>query len=163
MAKATVEHPVPKHVPILMAGTVTPDVLVDWFYECEGYFAEKEIKDDKRVSKILSGLQDPLIKNWYNPDIARIRALAWEDFQVELKREVLPRHWEDKLAIQRDALRQGETEEFRRFSNCFERLNAVLRGTSDYYDDPKIIAQMKVAVCEDLRLCILGDQTHTIQ
>ena len=57
---------------------------MEWISECETYFREKETKDDKKVSKVLGGLQDPLIKDWYNPDIARITTLTWEVFQAEL-------------------------------------------------------------------------------
>ena len=50
-------------------------------------------------AKVLGGLEDPLIKDWYEPDRDRISSLSWDEFKKELKEEVLPADWEDDFSL----------------------------------------------------------------
>lgn len=76
MPDATVVHQSPKQVPLLTPGDVTPTLLVDWLSACEYYFEERETTEEKKVTKVLSGLQDPLLRDWVSSDGTRIRALT---------------------------------------------------------------------------------------
>ncbi|KAJ3480306.1 hypothetical protein NLI96_g8441 [Meripilus lineatus] len=152
---ATVESPSAKHVPILTPGKVTPEILVDWFAECENYFDEKTIADDEKVSKVLSGLKDPLIKAWINPNRTRIKGFSWKTFQAEIKKELLPRDWVDKFRFGLANRHQDENEEFWDFANHFESMNSVLLGTEHYLEGRPFIDKITANTCEDLRIAIL--------
>lgn len=148
---ATVDHTNPKNVPCLTPGTVTPEIMVSWFSACNTHFINRKTTDGDKVAAVIGGLQDPLIKAWYEPDFERLQKLSWADFQDEFKREFLPRNWEDKIETKLFAMRQGDGDAFRDFSNKIENLNLVLRGTTLHLDDEGLIRQVKVAMCSDLR------------
>ena len=123
---ASVIHSAPKQVPILTTGDITPEVLIDWFNACENYFTERDTPDDKRVAKVLGGLQDVLFKDWYSPDRARVTALSWTDFIKEVKSEFLSSTWVEDARNKLLSMRQRDTDTFKEFSNRFEKANAIL-------------------------------------
>lgn len=60
---STVEHPITKHCPILIAGDVTPKSLVDLEDTHNEYFIAKETADDDKIKKILGGFKCVHIRN----------------------------------------------------------------------------------------------------
>lgn len=154
---ATVTHPNPKLVPILTAGEVSPEVLFDWASACEVYFEEKDIADNKRVAKILGGLQDTLARNWYLTNAATLKALTWEEFLKKMKKRFLHPRWVDNLGSEMLAIRQGEGEAFNAFSERMLKYNAVLRETSAALDDEHFIRQITAAMCPDLRAAVIDE------
>ena len=76
-----------------MTGDITPEVLIDWFNACKNYFMKRDTPDDKRVTKVLSSLQDILFKDWYSPNRAHITALSWTEFIKKIKSKFLSSTW----------------------------------------------------------------------
>ncbi|KAJ3474502.1 hypothetical protein NLI96_g12423 [Meripilus lineatus] len=65
---AVVEHPNPKNVPTLTPGTVAPEIMASWFSACITHPMNRKTAPEDEVAVVLRGLQDPLIKAWYEPD-----------------------------------------------------------------------------------------------
>ena len=144
----------------MTTGDITPEVLIDWFNACENYFTERDTPDDKRVAKVLGGLQDVLFKDWYSPDRARITALSWTEFIKEVKSEFLSSTWVEDARNKLLSMRQRDTDAFKEFSNRFEKANAILRNTNSHLTDEKMIHQMEVAVCDDLQALVKDERAR---
>lgn len=147
---ATIIQASAKHVPTLTPGDVSPSILMDWANACGYFFEERDIDDAKKVAKILSGLQDPLLRDWIAGDAARIKALDWDSFLEELKLQTLPEHWAQDARNDLLRLRQKDSEAFRTFAIQVEKLNVVLRGTTEHFTPTALRMQFEVAVCDDL-------------
>ena len=157
---ASVIHSAPKQVLILTTGDITPKVIIDWFNACENYFTERDTPDDKRVAKVLGGLQDVLFKDWYSPNRAHIAALSWDEFIKKIKSEFLSSTWVEDARNKLLSMHQRDTDAFKEFSNCFEKVNAILRNTTSHLTDEKMIHQIEVAVCDDLQALVKDERTR---
>ena len=157
---ASVIHSALKQVLILTTGDITPKVLIDWFNACENYFTERDTPDEKRVAKVLGGLQNVLFKDWYSPDRAHVTALSWVEFITEVKSEFLSSTWVEDACNKLLSMRQRDTDAFKEFSNCFEKANTILRNTTSHLTDEKMIHQMEVAVCDDLQALVKDERAR---
>ncbi len=72
-----------------MLGEIPLAVMNEWAIECLLFFNKKAIGDNKKVTYILGGLQDNLVKAWYSLNILHITTLTWEEFIAEFKKEFL--------------------------------------------------------------------------
>jgi hypothetical protein len=51
--------------PVVTPGKITPDLLFDFKNGAYSYFSFKDVKPDKEVAKMASGLQDARMQTWY--------------------------------------------------------------------------------------------------
>lgn len=79
----SVEHLSLHHAPILTAGVPTPAVLLEFQDACEDFFANAKggVADNVKVTRILPGFKDPIIRGWISSD--RVHGL--HSFEISFK------------------------------------------------------------------------------
>jgi len=95
---AEVTHARSNKPPVLSAGTVSPEVLCQFENVCRSFFHNKEgleLKDF--VTRVASGLHDPLISDWYWTGQVTFDALSFDDFMKELRHKWLANDWEQDI------------------------------------------------------------------
>ena len=68
------EHHSLHHAPILTAGVPTPAILLEFEDACEDFFANAKggVADEAKVTLILPGFKDPIIRGWISSDRAHL-------------------------------------------------------------------------------------------
>ncbi len=159
---ACMESSIPGKVPILSAGELTPETLRTFEMYCKAYFVQKEVLATDQVEKIALGIQDPRIQNWYMANKARINAMSFKDYIVELRRTWLPTDWEANLRACILSARQEEIS-FHEWALEVQAANAILQGTASYLEEAGMRNQLKVGRHADLSIMCRIEHTDTIQ
>lgn len=149
-----VEHHSLHHAPILTAGVPTPAVLLEFEDACEDFFANAKggVTDDMKVTRILPGFKDPILRGWISSDRAHLSAMTFANFMKLLRSKFLSNQWEDELLskILRDHLRNGQ--DFLTWATKLQQQNCILRNTPSQLDDKRLREQISIGVDMDLRI-----------
>ncbi|KAI0088728.1 hypothetical protein BDY19DRAFT_994091 [Irpex rosettiformis] len=128
----------PNKIPLLSSGELTIEVFLQWKNMCEDFFEIKEI-DDKENSKCIilamTGIQDLLVRNWYQAEHDRFKKLTWSTFTVEFYDRWLSTHWEQKSQNLVTCARQSNTDTFKDWIVQVETLNANLISTASHKNE----------------------------
>lgn len=151
-----------KHSPVLTEGELSPYILTDWRTACGHFFEEKDVAEDKKVKKVVGGLRDPLISDWYANDSARLKALTFSQFFDELAENFLPEHWAEDLRNELMNSRQTDDMTFRNWVVTIEKKNAILRGTPSHLNDAAMRAHLEIAVCPELTTLLRNERTRLV-
>jgi hypothetical protein len=150
----SVEHHALHHAPILTAGVPTPALLLEFEDACEDFFANVKggITEDVKVTRILPGFKDPIIRGWISSDRAHLSSLKFDAYMKLLRSKFLSKQWEDELLskILRNHLRQGQ--EFLTWATQLQQQNCILRNTDSQLDEKRLREQISIAVDMDLRI-----------
>jgi len=145
-------HPGHKVAPVLSDGVTTPGALLDWENACEDFFASSKepIPDDKKVSKVTGGLQNPRISLYVRNNCARLHMLAFTDFMSKLHETFLPKDWAKdtlrKILVARMTLDQS----FDNFCTEIITSNNLLDGMPLHLSEPRMKEQIYNNITEDL-------------
>src|SRR5271155_755578 len=91
-SNATVEHPITKHCPILMAGDISPQTLLVLENAFSEYFIAKSIVEAHHVKHILGAFKCVHICDWIS-DHTHLLTLSFDAFMHELRANYLPSDW----------------------------------------------------------------------
>jgi hypothetical protein len=111
--RACVEQDNPTKFLILLPGDITPKVMHEYTNACAGYFEQKEIPEDNQVCKILAGLRDIRIKDWFTVHCLCLQELTFDNLITGFRENYLDEDWED--------------------ATCHELLN-ISQGTQNFWD-----------------------------
>ena len=159
---ATVEHFITKHCPILMAGDISPKVLVDLTNAHNEYFIAKDVADVDQVKKILSGFKCVHIRDWIGCDRDRLIALSYKEFMAELRTNYLPTDWEEDVRNQMLGMRMEKNTKFWDWCQEMRALNIVLRGTTSYLNEGALRNQLEANLDSSLRLYCVHEKIGKI-
>ena len=85
----SVEHHSLHHAPILTAGVPTPAILLEFEDACEDFFANAKggVADEVKVTRILPGFKDPIIRGWtrISSDRTHLSTLKFDAFMNLLR------------------------------------------------------------------------------
>lgn len=146
---ARVEQAAPSKPPALSAGQITPEVLRAWENGCTQFFLHKEVKDDKKVKKVAWGMQDPIVKDWYLNDQAKLDALTFAEYMKEVRMYWLPTDWADTVRRKMLASIQGQRP-FSEWAVDVQSQNTLLRGTTSHLDDKNLLYHLEAHMNNDL-------------
>jgi hypothetical protein len=71
-------------------------------------FIHKEVKDNEKVKKVVWGMEDPIVQDWYLNNQAKFDALTFTDYLKEVCMYWLPTDWVDTVCCRMLALIQGQ-------------------------------------------------------
>jgi len=137
----------------LSDGVMTPGALLDWENACEDFFAlsKEPIPDDKKVSKVTGGLQNPHISLYVRNNHACLHMLAFTDFMSELRETFLPKDWAKDTLRKILAARMTLDQSFDNFCTEIVASNNLLDGTPLHLSKPRMKEQIYNNITEDLR------------
>lgn len=111
---------------------------------------------------LVTGMQSLLVRNWFQAERDRFKALTWTSFTKEFKDRWLPEHWEQKCRNLVTRSRQSNTEAFKDWIIRIETLNANLVGTTSHKNEQQFRAHIEDAVCERLNHLAIAAGTASI-
>ena len=158
--RAYVEQSSISKVPVLTTGSITPDVLANWWHRTLTYFEEKNIADVDQVRKVQWGLQDASIQTWIAIDSIRFCSLSFAAFMLEFQKSWLEPDWQNKLISRILTLHQSENA-FWDWSNCLHALNAQLFGTMDWLTDSAFCRQLSATMNIELHAEVISGDLST--
>ncbi|EIM84247.1 uncharacterized protein STEHIDRAFT_82131 [Stereum hirsutum FP-91666 SS1] len=135
---ATVDHKSVTKPPILTPGELSPQILQDWKFACTSYFRHKEIKATDQVEMVVSGMEDPVIRAWYQGNPATLHALTFDAYMKEMAKVWLPKNWELKVRRSVNGEHQGERD-FWSWATHIRQTNATLLGTTYHANDTRLM------------------------
>lgn len=163
---ATVTSTGSSKVPTLSAGELSIEVFLHWRNMVEDYFEVKELDDaddKKRITHAMTGVQNMLMRDWYQNDRDRIKALKWTEFLKEFRDRWLPPHWEQKTRKLLTCARQGSSDAFKDWIVRVETINSYLVGTPSHKDEAQFRAHIESVLCDRLtQLAEAADVTSIV-
>jgi len=146
----------------LSDGVTTPGALLDWENACEDFFASSKepIPDDKKVSKVTGGLQNPRISLYVRNNRACLHMLAFTDFMSELRETFLPKDWAKDTLRKILAARMTLDQSFDNFCTEIVTSNNLLDGTPLHLSEPRMKEQIYNNITEDLRDKLEDNETE---
>jgi hypothetical protein len=87
----------------------TPDLLFDLENGAYSYFSFKDIKLEREVSKVASGLQDRHVQMWYRLNCIAVDAAGFPAFLATIRQSWLEPGWEQDVKLTILASHQGST------------------------------------------------------
>jgi len=148
---ASVEHPITKHCPLLTAGDISPNMLVDLTDAHNEFFITKEIAEEDKVKKILGGVKDVHIHDWIACNCERLIVLNYTEFMAELRTNYLAPDWEENVHTQILAMQMHKDVKFWDWCQEMRALNIVLRGTDSHLTDTALCNQLEALLKLGLR------------
>ncbi|EDR02339.1 reverse transcriptase-RNase H-integrase [Laccaria bicolor S238N-H82] len=148
---ATVD-PTSAKAPILTQGNISPSVMMDFENAALDFFMSKSIPADKQVTMVIPGIKDLRIRDWIAADRARIVALPFDKFMVEMRLNYLPPDWEDQVRneILTSTLTASKTS-FWNWSQNLLKLNCLLRGTASAFDESTLCNHLEAHLDDELK------------
>ncbi|KAK7684516.1 hypothetical protein QCA50_012463 [Cerrena zonata] len=116
-----------KHVPRLMPGKLTPELIASWYNTVMHYFCHKEIAENRKVISVTGRFDDPLIQHWFNNDLS----LSALDFSAFL---------------------QDKKDHFEDWVMSLEHVNLLLEGTPGFYNNTRLHHHIGANAVRELRL-----------
>jgi hypothetical protein len=150
LSLAAVTQSAPNKPPTLSPGTLTPAIIMDWEAACNSYFIHKEVEETNQVKHVVGGLQDPIIWAWYLEDRTRINTLKFPAFLVELRKNNLPKFWEQDEREKVLSSHQGSTTFFD-WQTSLRSHNANLVGTTSHFSASQLRKQLEANMSDDLK------------
>ncbi|KAJ2911423.1 hypothetical protein MD484_g8992, partial [Candolleomyces efflorescens] len=148
---AVLETSSSKAPPTLKAGDVTPDIARRFEYACRNYIADKGIKEEDQVRRIVNScFHDNRIIHWIDGNRERLEALTFTAFMKEFRDEWLEHEWARKLDSKLRVMRQ-KNRTFREWFNDFYSQVLLLKGTSEEKSDDEIRRLVYSLMDEHLR------------
>jgi hypothetical protein len=135
--------------PFLTAGEVTPEALRAWEMGCIQFFRHKDVPEDEMVGKVIWGMQDPRIQDWYLTNQEEIDVLSFKEFMAEVRRIWLPIGWADTVRRKMLASNQGQRP-FSEWAINMQSQNTLLRGTTSHLTDVNILYHLESHLNADL-------------
>ncbi|KAF8963212.1 hypothetical protein BDZ97DRAFT_1758710, partial [Flammula alnicola] len=123
-----------KDCPTLEAGTITPQVLQNWYHACRR-FSKQSGKDPKTevVPLAADAMLEPRLQAWYYADMARIDKLTLDEYIAELSALVLDKNWAHQIRQQILSAKQPEATRFVDWRIEIENLNSLLTTSAKRY------------------------------
>lgn len=146
---AQMEQAAPNKILILTARELTPENICAFAMASKAYFCCKEVADDNQVAKVVWGIQDPQIQNWYLGNQARIEPMDFDTFITELQRYGLPSDWEHTTCANVLGTHQGDRPLGERVMEM-QSTNTLLYGTASYLSELSVRNQLEVNQNVDL-------------
>ena len=125
--------------PTVTAGDISVEVMHDFEKAARKFFNNKDIGDDKQVSKILDCFDDHWIADWVEVDRDRLIEMTFPAFMTELRRLYLQPLWEEMTRAKFLSLSQNTTS-FWQFAVLVQKTNSLLKGTVSH-KDPRAVRE----------------------
>lgn len=68
---------------------------------CHQFFRHKDIPEDEQVGKVVWGMQEPSVQEWYLNDQERLDKLSFDKYIAEVRAYWLPSDWADIIVYPR--------------------------------------------------------------
>ena len=147
-------HDEPKHIPLLMAGEISPLVMCQWEMACEDYFsASKKLEVTDCMAAILPGLKDLHAHDWVTTHHVGLIVLNFDDFMVTIHWEFLAEGWDDELHAKICSLHLKPSDSFMSWVNELFHLNIILRGMDYHFADDPLCLQLDSLINTNLCTC----------
>ncbi|KAK7684482.1 hypothetical protein QCA50_012429 [Cerrena zonata] len=142
----------PKNVPILTPGKIQPESLTDWVHKCFQYFkTTRKLLAADHVATAATGLQDPLVQDWYMTGCDAFDLLTFTEFVLCMKKRWLNTGWEAEIVTHIIRSRQFENNLFEDWVITLEKKNTLLKGTTFHFDDTRLRDQITANACDNVR------------
>lgn len=140
-----------KELPSLTPGKLSPAVYHEWVIKCSQYFETKKVLDDRMIFVAMSGVRDPIMKDWYYSDQLALHRLSWIDFCDRFQARFLEKYWDQKVVQGMSRLSQTSEEPPTRYIERLERQNILLRGSTLRWDDERLREHIESHSVADVR------------
>ena len=127
--------------PTITTGDISVEVMHDFKKVAQKFFNNKDIGNDKQVSKILNCFNDHWIADWVEVDCDHLIEMTFPAFMTELCWLYLQPLWEEMTQAKFLGLSQNATS-FWQFAVLVQKTNSLLKGTVSHKDP--------CAVCEHI-------------
>ena len=125
--------------PTVTAGDISVEVMHDFEKAAQKFFNNKDIGEDKQVSKILDCFDDHRIADWVEVDRDHLIEMTFPAFMTELHWLYLQPLWEEMTWAKFLGLSQNTTS-FWQFAVLVQKTNSLLKGTVSH-KDPRAICK----------------------
>jgi hypothetical protein len=147
-----------KTLPVLRPGDITPDLARRFEIACKNYFADKGVKDEDQVRRVLNtSFQDNRFLHWIECNRDDLEKLKFAEFMTTFRDEWLERDWARKLDSKLRVMRQNGRL-FKEWYNNFYSQTLLLKGTSEEMSDKNVMKLVYSLM--DAHLCSRADLEH---
>ena len=122
---------------------------------CLGYFEHKDITEDRKVCKILSGLQDNHVQDWISINHLN---LTFAEFMEEFCSANLPENWEEITRIKLLSMSQSDLS-FWDFAINVQTKKSLLHNTLSYLAKEALCHCIESGMSQKLALCCRLEKT----
>ena len=127
--------------PTITTSNISVKVIHDFEKAAQNFFNNKDINEDKQVSKILDCFNDHWIADWVEVDHDCLIDMTFPNFMVELCCLYLQPLWEEMTQAKFLSLSQNMSS-FWQFTVLVQKTNSLLKGTVSHKDP--------CAICEHI-------------
>ncbi|KAG6863755.1 hypothetical protein C0991_003457, partial [Blastosporella zonata] len=138
-------------VPTLSSGEIEPLALANWEYGCQKKIATKNVITANQVASTLIGLQDQRIINWLTTERARVCALSFGDFMIELCCRYIRKGWETKERTAVLLSRMPKSSTFAEWTTDVLAHSALIAHTTAALSDEHLRHTFEAGMCDSLR------------
>ncbi|KAG6863909.1 hypothetical protein C0991_002145 [Blastosporella zonata] len=136
---------------MLSSGEIEPLALANWEYGCQKKFATKNVIAVNQVASTLIGLQDQRIINWLTTERARVCALSFGDFMIELHCCYIRKGWETKERTAVLSSRMPESSTFAEWTTDVLAHSTLIAHTTATLSDEHLQHTFEAGMCDSLR------------
>ena len=140
--------------PVLTAGKITPKAIMLFQQNCLDYFANAKggVPNELKVPRILSSFRDVEVLDWIASDRDRLSKIEFSDFMQELRRNFLPRDWEETIRTEILSSKLTQNKGFQDWARGIIVNNCVLRGTDSHFSNDSLRNTLEANMGTDLRI-----------
>jgi len=144
-----------------MPGRLTPDLLFDFENGAYSYFVFKDVRLEKEVSKVASGLQDARVQTWYHLNCAAVDAAGFAAFMKHVRDSWLSTGWEQEVKLIILASHQGSTP-ITDWIMLIKVTNALLNGHTCKLSDADLRNHIQSHVYADTMVAATVTELHLV-
>ncbi|SJL14937.1 uncharacterized protein ARMOST_18413 [Armillaria ostoyae] len=136
----------------------TPQDFMDYEFMASNYIHSTEgLNPSKPIPSLAIGFKDPLVRDWYMADIARLCCLSLPSFVAEMRAAFLPRGWDTDI---RDSILSSNQVDGEAVAIWISRLrakNTLLRNTPHHLSNDDLLRHFKQNLSSSLSTAIKND------
>ncbi|PBK79549.1 hypothetical protein ARMGADRAFT_1021452 [Armillaria gallica] len=122
----------------------TPQDFMDYEFMASNYIHSTDgLNASKPIPSLAIGFKDPLVRDWYMADIARLCCLSLPSFVAEMRAAFLPRGWDTDIRDSILASKQAGGETVALWISRLRAENTLLRNTPHHLTNEDLLLHFK--------------------
>ncbi|KAK0442486.1 uncharacterized protein EV420DRAFT_1076059 [Desarmillaria tabescens] len=122
----------------------TPQDFMDYEFMASNYIhSTDDVNPSKPIPSLAVGFKDPLVRDWYKTDIARLSCLSLPSFIAEMRATFLPRGWDEDIRDSILSSKQGDGEAVALWISRLRAENTLLRNTRHHLSNDDLLLHFK--------------------
>ncbi|PBK62095.1 hypothetical protein ARMSODRAFT_615654 [Armillaria solidipes] len=136
----------------------TPQDFMDYEFMASNYIHSTDgLNPSKPIPSLAIGFKDPLVRDWYMADIARLCCLSLPSFVAEMRATFLPRGWDTDIRDSILSSNQADGEAVAIWISRLRAKNTLLRNTLHHLSNDDLLRHFKRNLNSSLSAVIKND------